>query len=283
MPFCANCGAQVAGKFCTKCGAPVSAGETPAAAAAPVSGPPPAPLASPTQAAPATPTAPTAPRKTSPIVWILLAVVGLFVLGGIAVVGTGLFLVHKVRESGLDPELMRTKPGLAMAKLLAATNPDVEVVTVDDAKGTITLRQKSTGKTTTIDFDQAKRGKFTFREDGGESVTIGGNQGTLPAWLPAYTNSNPRTNFSASGMQGSSASFTFETRDRPQDVVAFYQDGLRQQGFHITATSTSQNGAFLSGLVSAEDETNRRTVVMTARSNSSGSSGTTVSVTYHQK
>jgi hypothetical protein len=210
-------------------------------------------------------------------------VVGLFVLGGIAVVGTGLFLVHKVRESGLDPELMRTKPGLAMAKLLAATNPDVEVVTVDDAKGTITLRQKSTGKTTTIDFDQAKNGRFSFRGNGGESVTIGGNQGTMPAWLPAYPNSHPKSNFSASGMQGSSAAFTFETRDRPQDVVAFYQDGLRQQGFHITATSTSQNGQYLNGLVSAEDETNRRTVVMTARSNSSGSSGTTVSVTYQQK
>jgi len=282
MPFCVNCGAQVAGAFCTKCGARAGAASTPAAAAAPVSGPPAPPLASPASAAPAAPAAPLAPRKTSPIVWILLAVVGLFVLGGIAVVGTGLFLVHKVRESGLDPELMRTKPGLAMAKLLAATNPDVEVVTVDDAKGTITLRQKSTGKTTTMDFDQAKNGRFSFSGDGG-SVTIGANQGTLPAWLPAYPNSNPRTNFSASGAQGSSASFTFETKDRPQDVVAFYQDGLRKQGFHITATSTSQNGQYLNGLVSAEDETNRRTVVMTARSNSSGSSGTTVSVTYAQK
>ena len=113
-----------------------------------------------------------APRKTSPVVWILVAVLGLFVLFGIAVIGGGMFLVHKARQAGLDPALMRTNPALATAKLLAATNPDLEVVSHDDGRGLVTIRQRSTGKTVTMNLDEIKHGKITFREDGKDAVTL---------------------------------------------------------------------------------------------------------------
>ena len=45
-------------------------------------------------------------------------------------------------------------------------------------------------------------------KSGDESVTIGANQGTMPAWIPAYPDSKPKSNFSASGKQGTAASFT---------------------------------------------------------------------------
>ena len=102
MPFCESCGAPVSGAFCTQCGGRSKAGE-------------PAP-ASPTSPAPAV----AAPRKTSPLVWILVAILGLFVVGGIAVVGTGIFFVHKAKQAGLDPAVMRTDPALANAVKLGA-------------------------------------------------------------------------------------------------------------------------------------------------------------------
>src|ERR1700691_5725419 len=185
MPFCQSCGAQVSGSFCTTCGTRVKAGDTPADAASSA--------------------APVAARKISPIVWILIAVLGLFLL---AVVGGGLFLVHKAKQAGFDAELMRNNPGLATARLLAATNPDLEVVSSDDGRGVVTIRQRSTGKTMTVTFDDMKQGKFTFREDGkdavtleahgggdtgslqmksgSESLTIGASQATMPAWIPPY-------------------------------------------------------------------------------------------------
>jgi hypothetical protein len=99
MPFCTTCGANVTGTFCSQCG-------TPAAGAA-------APVAQPTTAAPYTqpptgapyvqPGAPVAPvvvvRKTSPIVWVLVIVLGLFLLGGIAVAGFVAFVAHRVHEA----------------------------------------------------------------------------------------------------------------------------------------------------------------------------------------
>lgn len=296
MPFCQNCGGQMSGTFCTICGTRAKTGDAPPATDGP--------QGSALQAAPqATPQAgPPAPRKTSPIVWILVAVVGLFVLAGIAVVGGGLFLVHKAKQAGFDTELMRNNPGLATAKLLAATNPDLEVVSSDDQRGLITIRQRSTGKTMTVNFDDMKRGRFTFREDGkdavtleahgagdtgslqmksgSESVTLGANPAVLPAWIPAYPNSKPASTFSMNGAKGTSASFQFQTTDDPKSVVAFYETGLKQNGFRITASTTNESGGFSGGLVSAEHAAEKRTVVVAV---GTGTKGTTVTVTYSQK
>jgi hypothetical protein len=278
----------MSGEFCAACGTRAKTSDAP-----PAAGPSPA---SPIQTAPAT------PRKTSPIVWILVAVLGLFVLFGIAVVGGGLFLVHKAKQAGFDSELMRNNPGLATAKLLAATNPDLEVVSTDDQRGLITIRQKSTGKTMTVNFDELKQGKLTFKEDGkdavtleahgngdtgslqmksgSESLTMGANQASLPAWIPAYPNSKPTSTFSMNGKEGTSASFQFQTQDAPKDVVAFYESGLKQAGFRITATVTGDNGGSSGGLVSGDDAANKRTAVVVVGTDNKG---TNVSVTYSQK
>jgi hypothetical protein len=226
----------------------------------------------------------------------------LFVLFGIAVVGSGLYFVHKAKQAGLDPELMRNNPGLATAKLLAATNPDLEVVSSDDGRGVVTIRQRSTGKTMTVTFDDMKQGKFTFREDGkdavtleahgggdtgslqmksgSESLTMGASQATMPAWIPPYPNSKPTSTFSVNSKQGNSASFQFQTTDDSKDVVAFYERELKQTGFRINATTTSESGTSSGGLVSADDAANKRTVLVAV---GNGSKGTTVSVTYSQK
>jgi hypothetical protein len=280
------------GDFCAACGTRAKGGDAP-------------PTTQPWQSGTVS-GAPAVARKTSPIVWILAALVGLFVLGGIAVVGGGMFLVHKAKQAGLDSDLMRNNPGLATAKLLAATNPDLEVVSSDDRHGLITIRQKSTGKTMTVNFDDMKRGKFSFHEDGKEAVTMeahgdgdtgsfqvksgsesltigagqGASQATLPGWIPGYPNSKPASTFSMNGKEGKSASFQFQTQDAPKDVIAFYERELKQSGFRINAAATSDSGTSSGGLVSGDDASNKRTVLVTVGNDKNS---TNVSVTYSQK
>jgi hypothetical protein len=97
MPFCTKCGANVTGTFCTQCGTPAAG----AAASAPPTPPPAmaAPYAQPYQP----PVAPGAPvvvvRKTSPIVWVLVIVLGLFVLGGISVAAFLGYVAHRVHQA----------------------------------------------------------------------------------------------------------------------------------------------------------------------------------------
>src|SRR5258708_8370744 len=154
MAFCTTCGADVTAKsFCVQCGTAVGA---PGA-----QGPP----------------ALTPAKKTSPILWIILGVVGLFVLAGIAVMSAGLFLAHKVAQN----------PGMAIAKLLTAANPDVEVLSTDEGRNTITIRDKNTNETVTMNFDDVKNGKIVFKGNG-QQATIraraDGEKGTLEISSP---------------------------------------------------------------------------------------------------
>ena len=98
MPFCTTCGTNVSGTFCSQCGTPVAAAGT----AAPPTPPPisQAPVAQQPMAQPyAQPYAPPVARKTSPLVWILVIVLGFFVVCGISVALFVGYVAHRVHQA----------------------------------------------------------------------------------------------------------------------------------------------------------------------------------------
>ena len=148
-----------------------------------------------------------APKKVSPVVWILGGCAVLVVLAVAAMMIGGLFIAHKVQQAGLDPDLLQKHPELAVVKMMVAANPDAELVSIDESRGIVTVRDKKTGKTVTMNFEDIKRGKMSFESEGkkvemeghGEgdtgSFTVKTDEGTakfgagavkMPAWLPAY-------------------------------------------------------------------------------------------------
>ena len=289
MPFCTKCGSEVQGRFCVKCGSPVAG----------VAAPPPAPPMA-AAAPPVMPGAAPVKKGTSPLVWILVAVLGLFMLIGIGIVGAGIFFVHKVKQAGFDPELMKKNPGLAVTKMIAAANPDLEVVRVDESRGVITLREKSTGKTTTVDFDAVKEGHITFKDDKGESVTFSGDSGKMevksstgetfkmgsgadvksPPWIPSYPGAQVEGKFARQGADGEAGAFGFKTQDPVKNVLAFYSQGLKAAGLNISSQFTQDSGDSPGGMLTAEDNSKQRTAVVTVGTESGA---TTVSVTYSVK
>ncbi|HWQ55045.1 MAG TPA: hypothetical protein VN442_15265 [Bryobacteraceae bacterium] len=249
----------------------------------------------------ATAAAPPAKKKTSPLVWVLVAVVGLFILVGIGVVGAGFYVVHKARQAGLDPDLMQSNPALAVTKMLAAANPDIEVVRVDEGRGLITLREKSSGKTTTVDFEQIKKGRISFSEEGKDAVTFeaqgegkdgsfalksgketmqfgGGADAQVPAWIPVYPGAKVEGKFSRQAGSGESGAFGFTTADAPKQVLAFYNQGLKSAGLKITSQLTQDTGDSPGGMIGAEDG-NRKVGVMV----STEEGNTSVAITYEVK
>lgn len=271
MAFCTNCGTQSDARFCTNCGRPM--GE-------PAPGAPP-PAFTPA-AAPQAPAPIPVKGKTSPIVWILAAVVGIFVLIGILFVGAGLFVAHKVKNAGFDSALAQKNPALAAAKVMVSLNPDVEVVGEDDDRGMLTIRDKKTGKTITMNADDVKNGKLTFTDEStGQKATFGTNiEAKLPAWLPAYPGSKPDGTFTASGNGSEGGTAHFKTSDAGSKVLAFYRENLKNAGFRITSTFSGDSGESRGGMMRAEDTANKRTVMVTA---SSTSDGTDVSLVYGTK
>jgi hypothetical protein len=271
MPFCTKCGASVAGTFCNQCGTPtgassgLSASSTPQPASAPVGGSVPG------------------ARKTSPIVWVLVVILGLFVLGGLAVGGFTLFVVHKAREAGLSPDLWRRNPAAATARALAIANPDIEIVGQNDGSGTVTVRDRKTGKTMTWNLDQARQGRIriTAEDEDGKNATVeigGGPAHGLPSWIPSYPGAEAQGHFAVTGngSDGAGGAFSFSTSDAAADVLSFYQDKIKAQGMKVQVNAATAE----TGVITATDEEGRRSLTITVGRDSGK---TTVNVAYGVK
>jgi len=265
MAFCTKCGATVSGAFCSQCGTPVSTAP---------GGAPPAPAAPPPASA--------GGRKTSPIVWVLVIVLGLVLLGGLAVGGFTLFVVHKVREAGISPDLWQRNPAAATARALALANRDIEIVSEDDGAGTVTVHDRRTGKTTTWNLDQARRGGILITTEGDDgkkaSVEIGGAGAAhhLPSWVPAYPDAEEQGHFAitGNGSEGAGGTFSFRTEDSASEVVSFYQDKIKDLGMTVRVNATTPDG----GVLTATDEARSLNVVVGRDSGKTG-----VNVTYGGK
>jgi hypothetical protein len=234
-------------------------------------------------AAPPAPVAAPAARKTSPLVWILVIIVGLFVLGFIGVVGTGMFIVHKAKQAGFDSELMQRNPAYAAAKMIVALNPDLSEVRHNDSAGTITVLDKKTGKEMTMSFDDIKNGKLKFTAEGDDgkvaTMEIGG-AGKLPSWVPEYPGATAQPSFSVKGNSGDGSgeggNVTFTVKDAPSKVLAFYQDKTKEMGMKANmSTNTPDGGMFIAG----DEDGSRSLTVVVGTSNAE----TTVNLTYGRK
>jgi len=231
------------------------------------------------------------PKKgVSPVVWVVVGIFGFFLLIGVVfTIGVGMF-VHKVTRN----------PALAAAKLLTMANPDVEVVGSDDRRNTVTLRDKKTHETITVDLDEIQKGRINFKGPKGETASIqaqvdgqsgtveikgpdgsmkfgaGAGGGKVPDWVPAYPGVSPTANFTMTAKDGEAGNFTFSTKDAPDAVLSFYERGLKQAGFKITSNITGNAGGHNGGMLSGEEESTKHTVIVIAGTDS-GNTGVNVS------
>src|SRR5260370_17990520 len=110
------------------------------------------------------------PKKGKTWLWVLGGCFTLIVIGIIGFIVVSYVLVKKAKQvakdSGFDTELIQKKPALAAAKAVIAMNPDLEIVSSDDDKGILTVRNKKTGEVITVRADQASKGKLNFKQNG---------------------------------------------------------------------------------------------------------------------
>ncbi len=228
------------------------------------------------------------PRKSNKaLMW------GLIIGGAVLLIGVGLavwfgfFVRGKLQEAGIDPELAQKQPALAAAKFAVAINPDLEIVSIDEAKGRITFKEKKSGKTFTVSTKDAQAGKVTVSEEGGDQVSIegkgddtggsidikskegsvtigGGSAANLPDWLPAYPGASMQGIYAVKNSESESAGFSFTTDDAPQQVVDFYESALEDAGMKVTTNNLKQSGRDYSSQVIGTDSDSKRSAFINA-------------------
>lgn len=220
------------------------------------------------------------PKKTSPLVWILGGCGVLVVLIVLALVATGLFVAKKVKDAGFDPTLMKKNPAVAVTKMMAAMNPDIEVMNVDEDRGVITVRDKKTGKSMTMNFEDVKKGKIVMKDDKGEEVTLQGSEGAggllsmkskdgsvniggkwnPPSWVPTYPGATVSASASGQDAEQSGGAGFFETSDSLEKVLDYYEHELKGQRMQVTRNVFSPDGKNSMGSLVGSDEGNKRYV-----------------------
>jgi hypothetical protein len=246
---------------------------------------------------PPPPPAPAGAKKSSPWKWILIGCAGVVVLGCILAVACGVFVFNKGKDF---IEEASANPAKAAAEMAVRLNPDLELISTDDAAETITIKDKKTGKVSTVDWSAIEDGKLTFETDG-ESYTVDGSEaaegriavrnengeqtmsfgagaGDLPAWFPTYHNAeatNVLVNANQDGQQ--STIWTFTTTDAVADVLGFYETQLEGSGWEVT-TSASDAGGTSNGSLEAKQDGGARSLNLVITK--SGSEAAQAMVTY---
>jgi hypothetical protein len=183
-------------------------------------------------------------KKSNVLIWILVAVGGLFLIGFAVIVGGGLYVAHRVKDF--------------------AETRDGKLVLKQDGKDVII----SSG-------EKGSNGSFEVKSADGTVKFGAGADAKVPSWVPSYPGANNQGVFSAQTKEGASGTFTFKTSDSVSKVTEFYQDGLKSSGLKINSTLQSGQGT----VIVAEDEDKKRTATVIVGSENQ----TTVSVTYSAK
>jgi len=206
----------------------------------------------------ARPGAPVQGKKGLPVLaWIAIGCAGIVVLAGVGFTVLGWLAVNKVKSVASDFE---DNPARATAETIVAMNPDLEMVDSDDDAGTITIREKSSGKVVTFDYQDIKEGRLSFEsEDGRVEITgqpdgdegvmtistaegqtqIGGG-GEIPDWVPAHPDTTERRSLMhTSAATGETGHAAFTVDEAAAEVVAFYKEALESAGYTVSTMAAS--------------------------------------------
>lgn len=173
---------------------------------------------------------------------------------GIGLLGWG---AKKAAEYVSDPA--------KMAELIISQDPNLEVVENNKSAGTITVRDKTTGETTTFNYADITEGKFSVTGSDGKTATVDGSDAKnggninitgpdgqkislgsgndLPAWLPVYPNAKGETaNYGAEVGNERSGVASQNTADDVAAVKAWYADYFQREGYTVKSQSQNDNG-----------------------------------------
>lgn len=219
-------------------------------------------------------------KKGLPVLaWVAIGCGAIVLVGLVALVAGGMFVANKVKDVAGDFE---KNPALATARTIVKLNPEWEEVAVDEAAGTITIREKKTGKEITVDLEDIEQGRVSFTSEGETMTFSGGEEGVRvtgesgetvfsagaagadgpPEWVPVYPGTTAEGGLTMRQQGRISGSFGIEVDDPPDRVIEFFRSTLTEAGFEVRVNTYAEGSGTTGGLVSGRNEAAKRTVTV---------------------
>ena len=208
-------------------------------------------------------------RKSSNVLMYLGIGCGLLTLLAIvaAVVGIG-WGVKKV--GGVVSEI-QANPEKFMAEGFVKADPNLELVTSDEAKGEVTFRNKTTGETVTLSYKEAAQGTL-------KTTTTSAWKGA-PAWFPVMPGLVPgAAEMHSSNESRESVHLTATGTAATDEIVAFYSDELDKLGFTITRQSQSAGDLVNERIEAADAAGGRQVTINVTRPQPDAAAGIVVTI-----
>jgi hypothetical protein len=243
------------------------------------------------------PPPPPAKKGMGPLGWIAIGcgVILVFCLIAFAVVGY-------MAKRGI--EKFQKNPTKMAAEMIVRANPDLELVSTDDAAGTMTVKNKKTNETVTLNFQDIKNGKlkvttdkgtatfdgsganggsFKVTDEKGQTSTFsaaGGAPKNLPSWLPVYPGGSAQGSYAADTNEGHAGGFSVTTKDGVEQVANYYESQLKAAGLTVQKNMLSANDKTTGGSITGTSEDKKRTagIFVTATGE-----GTQATITFEEK
>jgi hypothetical protein len=196
--------------------------------------------------------------------WIAIGCGGILVLGVIGFTLVGWLAVNKMKGVASEFEDNPTK---AAAELVVRMNPDLEMVESDEDAGTLTVREKSSGKVVTFNYEDIEEGRVSFEteegrveiggpaqgEDGLMTITTPegqtriGQGGEIPDWVPIHpATSAQQSVMQTTGPSGEAGQVSLTVDADADDVVSYYKKTLESEGYEVSVASFSGGGESVS-------------------------------------
>ncbi len=234
-------------------------------------------------------------KALHPMAWVAIGCAGLLLVDFLVVAVGGAFAFKKGKEI---VEEMEANPTKTAAELFVKLNPELELIETDEATGMMTIRNKKTEETVTLDYEAVKDGRIEWKNqdgernsisiaptetsDGAPAIQISTPEGDtqfggsvdlseVPNWVPAYPGALDREGtFSSDNASGISGAYSFKSPDKPSAVIEYYDKLLTGQGFEVSKQSFDSSGAS-GGNISGTRASDGRTVTVFVQSQDDGS------------
>lgn len=221
------------------------------------------------------------PQQKKGLSGLAIAGIGCGALLLVFIVAAGLLVMKGVQKAKQFAGDFQKNPAKAGAMLVLKANPELEFVGSDDEKGEITVRDKKSGETTTMSFEDLTKGRLTIKNGKGEKitldasdpkngkVTVNGPNGkmtvgnashvALPTWMPSYPGAVSQPGSVVTERPGKvSGMIMLQTSDPIAKVQEFYESKLKADGFVTEGKTLGVNGENNTALISGKHDDGKK-------------------------